>query len=154
MNAEDIAEVGRVLLYGSVPLFLVYFFLFQRTIASLDEAERRRFIKDGALPRWRQVLALAPVAIAVLVDDVSVRSFAMLWLVLQLFFDTKEHHRRVAAAGFTSSFINRLTRNSILGGAATLVLLSGISLRGGVLPNPPLQPTDFGSPLPGSATRP
>jgi hypothetical protein len=144
MNAEGIAMIGTVLLYGSAPLFLCYFFLFQRTIASLDEAERRR-LKDVALPPWRRILALAPLAIAVFVDDLSVRSIAVLWVVVQLFFDTRDHHRRLAAAGFCSSFINRLSRISILAGVAMLAFVSGISLRGGLLPNPPLQPTDSGS---------
>ena len=142
MNDDDIAKIGAVLLCGSAPLFLFYFFLFQRIIARLDEPERRRLIKDGALPSWRRILALAPIAIAVFVDDVSVRSIAVLWVVVQLFFDTRDHHRRLAAAGFSSSFINRLTRISILAGVATLALLSGIALRGGLLPSPPLQPMD------------
>lgn len=132
MDADDIARLGTVLLCGSAPLFVFYFFLFQRTIASLDEPARRGF-RDGALPAWRRILALVPVTIAVFVDDLSIRSVAVLWVVAQLFFDTRDHHRRLLAAGFPSSFTSRLSRISILAGVAMLAFLSGISLRGGLL---------------------
>lgn len=126
------------------PLFLAYFLLFRRTFASLEERDRERFAKVGALPGWRRVLGLAPLFFVVVVNDPWVRLIAILWFSVQLFLDTREHHRRLAVADLSPAFIRRLTRVSILAGAASLAFLCGVALRGGLVPRPTSAPADPG----------
>jgi hypothetical protein len=57
--------MGNWLVYVSIPLFLLYFYLFQRTIGMLDEPEQRRFVTDAGQPRWH--IALAGLALILLV---------------------------------------------------------------------------------------
>jgi hypothetical protein len=133
MDSDGMRQIGTLLGFAALPIVVVYFVLFQRAFASLDELERERFVKDGALPRWRRMLALAPYPIVVFVDDGWVRTFAIVWVAVQLFLDSRENHRRLANAGFTPAFISRLSRISMLSGAATLAFLTGIALRGGFL---------------------
>jgi hypothetical protein len=118
MTAEQLAQIGTVLFFVAIPWLALYFFLFQRVIRTLSVIERDRFIKEGALPPWRRIVALLPIPLVVLLSNTIVRVLLILWLFLHLLVDSRAHHRRLARLGFDGAFRTRLARVSIFGAFA------------------------------------
>jgi hypothetical protein len=115
-----------------IPLFAVYFYLFQRTIQLLPPGEQKRFASDAALPVWRRVAGLAPIPLLLLASATPVRGLLVAWLLVQLLADTRAHHRKLEALGFDPVFRGRLRRVSLLAGVGILMFVVGVVLRGAV----------------------
>ncbi len=122
--------LANALYYGSIPLFVGYFYFFRRTIQQLPPTERTRFITDAALPGWRRVLALAPIPLMLIVSGAGSRMILALWFLVQLFLDTRLHQRKLAALGFDPHFQRQLRGVSLLGAGVVLMFAAGLILQG------------------------
>jgi len=121
--------MADLLIYVSIPLFLVYFYLFQRTFRVLEPAERKRFISDAGLPRWRRVLALVPLVLLFFAPTMTLRLALVAWWLLELVIDTRSHHQRLRALDFDPVFRSQLLRVTYLSGVVFMVFATGMVLK-------------------------
>jgi len=89
--------MADLLIYATIPLFIVYFYFFQRTFHLLDVAERKRFISEAGLPAWRKILGFLPLVLLFLTSNINLRLALVVWWLLQLVVDTRSHHQKLRA---------------------------------------------------------
>jgi hypothetical protein len=121
--------MADLLLYAAIPLFLVYFYLFQRTLRVLEPVERQRFIAAAGLPLWRKVLAVVPLVLLFFAPTMTLRLVLVAWWLMQLVVDTRSHHQRLRVLGFDPAFRSQLLSVSYLSGTALLVFATGMVLK-------------------------
>jgi hypothetical protein len=121
--------MADLLLYAAIPLFVVYFYLFQRTLRVLEPVERQRFIAEAGLPLWRKGLAVAPLVLLFFAPTMTLRLVLVAWWLLQLIVDTRSHHQRLRVLGFDPAFRSQLLSVAYLSGTALLVFATGMVLK-------------------------
>ncbi len=115
-----------LLIYACIPLFAVYFFLFQRTLGLLDESERKRFINDAGQPAWHIFLTAGTIVLLFLAVSPYVRAVIGVLLLAHTTWASMSQHRKVRALGFTPVFTRRLAAVSYLAGAVMLIFVAGM----------------------------
>lgn len=118
-----------LLTYAAVPLFAIYFYLFQRSFRHLDPADRTRFVKEAALPTWRRLIGIAPIVLLFFVSTRPLLITVMAWGLLQLAIDTRAHHQRLDALGFDPRFRSELRRATYFSSVVFLAFASGMLLK-------------------------
>jgi hypothetical protein len=121
--------MADLLTYATIPWFVVYFYLFQRTFRVLEAAERKRFISQAGLPPWRRVLAFVPLVLLFFAPTMTLRLALVAWWLLELAIDTRSHHQRLRALGFDPAFRSQLLRVTYLSGVVFLVFATGMVLK-------------------------
>jgi hypothetical protein len=119
----------NVLVYACIPVFLVYFYFFSRTMRLLDESERTRFVAEAGQPRWRIGLTAAFVLLLIFVADPVWRALVGSAWIADTAWASFRHHRRLRTMGFDPVFRRTLARVSYLSGAAMLVFVTGMVLK-------------------------
>ena len=121
--------MADLLIYATIPLFITYFYLFQRTFRLLDPTERKRFTSEAGLPAWRRILGILPVALLLFTSDFAVRLALVAWWLLQVVVDTRSHHQKLQALRFDPAFRSQLQRTTYLSVVALLVFATGMLLK-------------------------
>ncbi len=118
--------ISNYLLFLAIPFLAAYFYQFFKTIMSIDEAERKRYIESGS--KWNFVVVIPFVVAILYFKDVStLLAIALIWI---LFLAVGEywHQKKLKALEFNPAIQRRLLRLSYLCGIAVVMVLTSLIL--------------------------
>lgn len=120
-------NLANILLYISLPLFGVYFFLFNKTMNMLNDNERKRFVKEAG-SKSSFVIAAGLFFTLIYADDFWIILIATILVCASLIVSTHFHHKKIKSLNFDRRFEKRLWRISFLAAIAILLVLVSFML--------------------------
>jgi len=122
--------LSDVLIYGAIPLLLLYFYLFRGTIRLLEDSDQKRFVSDAGQPRWNLGLMALLFVLLFLAERQSTCILVGGVLFSDVVIASVVHHSKLKRLGFPDGFRRRLTAISYLAGALVLMVVAGAALKG------------------------
>lgn len=115
---------AELALFGAgVATLIVYFTLFFRTMNSLPEADRGRFVAEN--PSQVSWISVLPVVAIFFVGGFALRlSLSVLYFAWTAWASNR-HYARLRQQGLDSGFVRRLRRLDVLSGVGVLFLIGG-----------------------------
>ena len=120
--------MGDLFIYACIPLFVLYFYLFQRAVRALGEPEGRRFVSEAGQPCWHLWVTGAGILLLLAVRNAYARAAIGSLFLAGTAWASAAQHRKLRVLGFDGAFTRRLARISWLSGAVLLLFVTGMVL--------------------------
>lgn len=120
-------EIANILFYIAVPIFIVYFFLFNKTMRMIEPSERKRYIHEAG-SKYGLFITVALFGALFFFRVFQYKLIISVLIVLFTVMETIRHHKKLKVLKFPMEFEKRLLNISYLSGLSILLILTSIVL--------------------------
>ena len=120
-------QVANILFYIAVPIFIVYFFLFNKTMRMIEPSERKRYIYEAG-SKYSLLITVALFGALFFFRSFQYKLIIAVLIVLFTIIETIRHHKKLKVLKFPLAFEKRLLNISYLSGLSILLILTSVVL--------------------------